>query len=139
MIPKQTNGAFKMREIRFRGVVVNTKSFAYGSYHFSHLEETHCISFVNDLNDDDWHFVKGKTIGQFTGLRDKNGKEIYEGDIVKICNGSINGRPWMDKNKVIAYKEGFFNLPLYCIGEEEDSTHWCEVIGNIHENPELLK
>jgi uncharacterized phage protein (TIGR01671 family) len=81
---------------------------------------------------------------QLTGLPDKNGKEIYEGDILSVCNGSINCTPWMDEPYEVKYvpNKGFA-MCMFCWNEkgesEMDSTHWCEVIGNIHENPELLK
>ena len=78
-------------------------------------------------------------IDQFTGLQDKNGVDIYEGDIVRISNGSINGSYWFEKNRLIKFQKAAFNVPVFCIGEKQTRTHWCEVIGNIHENPELLE
>lgn len=81
-------------------------------------------------------------ITQYIGPKDKNGKEIAEGDILKICNGSINGELWMEPNREIKYYPLGHNLPSWCWDSEGksdmDSTHWCEIIGNIWENPELL-
>jgi uncharacterized phage protein (TIGR01671 family) len=80
---------------------------------------------------------------QYTGLKDKNGKEIFEGDIISVCNGSINCVEWMDDPREVKYtvNKGY-NLPLFCWDENGesnfDSTHWCEVIGNIYENPVLI-
>ena len=81
-----------------------------------------------------------ETIMQYTGLKDKNGKEIYEGDICKTYDWKKNpdgSKTLSDKNKfyynvVIEYK----TIVPFC-GFRIQSTY--EVIGNIYENPELLK
>ncbi len=77
------------------------------------------------------------TIGQYTGLHDKNGKEIYEGDIVKAL---ISGRWFV--GKVIYEHSGFtidvMNNKELEFGRRGIIEHWTEVIGNIYENPELL-
>ena len=79
--------------------------------------------------------VFSKTVGQFTGLFDKNGKEIYEGDIIEC---SITDYP---RKGDIKFHAGSF----YLSGLDGHSDEWiynCAdkiVIGNIHDNPELLK
>lgn len=81
--------------------------------------------------------VYSDTVGQFTGLTDKNGKKIFEGDIVKTSHG---GSTYYAK---IEWDDGSFwvtnhdiQMPSYI---SEVSKTYLEVIGNIHDNPELLK
>lgn len=78
------------------------------------------------------HEIDIATLGQFTGLLDKNGKEIYEGDIVKWM--TIN----MEGNACIDFKNGGFYLQKtgFIVGDNDLEM---EIIGNIYENSELLK
>lgn len=77
--------------------------------------------------------ITPKTLGQFTGLYDKNGKEIYEGDIVRLSRSD-------KKITKVVFEKGKFltklNKSNYSLGGWE--THAIKIIGNIHENPELL-
>ncbi|MDO4782817.1 MAG: YopX family protein [Capnocytophaga felis] len=75
-----------------------------------------------------WVKVKAETIGQFTGLYDKNGKEIYEGDVISIFG----------KNHAVKFKDGMFTI------NDREMRRYIhsiplEVIGNVYENPELVK
>ena len=78
------------------------------------------------------------TIGQYTGLHDKNGKEIYEGDIIQILGGEYEQGfyEWNEKVQIKDLIYDGFNLMMTIsqIGNKA-----IEVIGNIYENPELLK
>lgn len=93
-----------------------------------------------------------KTVGQCTGLKDKNGKLIFEGDVVKLTdtNNNIEWKAYV----VFGNPYGEFNWGwnLMYIGEKtkvdtdillwtemEETGAYCEVIGNVHNNPELLE
>lgn len=79
-----------------------------------------------------------ETVGQYTGLTDKNGNKIFEGDIC-LCNRNISH--YIDK---LAFEIKYDNICFF-IGESltgeiihADEFEWCEIIGNTHENPKLL-
>lgn len=75
-------------------------------------------------------------IMQYTGLKDKNGKEIYEGDILNDGNQIMEVK-WFDKFSCFCLVADRWMFPHF-FGEASDPDN-CQVIGNIYENPELLK
>ena len=72
--------------------------------------------------------VDPSTVGQYTGMKDKNGKRIYEGDILSI---------WNDRHDVVVFEDGAFDLENTSIPIRFANKF--EVIGNITDNPELLE
>lgn len=112
-----------MREIKFRGKRIDNGEWVYGD-----LSQTKHKKFID--NDYDRARVFPETVGQYTGLRDKNGREIYEGDIVHCWGGEYCQGFW-EHNKTITIKDLIYDC--FMIGEYE----FIEVIGNVWENPEL--
>ena len=78
--------------------------------------------------------VKPETLGQFTGLKDKNGKEIYEGDLLKVNNYS-----YVSYEVIWGYSGFRIKASEQIQNEQMPNRTEIIVIGNIHENPELLK
>ena len=138
-----------MREIKFRGLDYYGK-WQYGNYTRKFLPSRDWTG--KKISQPDWvHYitdyeygliaVKPETVGQYTGLKDKNGNEIYEGYILKgYCNGNLTGI------RNVKFGHGAFivesNNPdgYLCLGDLVESLSWSlEVIGNIHENRELFE
>lgn len=140
-----------IRDIKFRGKKIDSDDWMYGYLRevWGEIQRKFVIapakSFECDgYTDTEEDYVKEETIGQFTGLHDKNGKEIYEGDIVRApLLDPIFGDTIKDKsiNASIRYNNGSFVVSYYD-GEHnvyiQDLYDEIEVIGNIHDNPGLL-
>jgi uncharacterized phage protein (TIGR01671 family) len=124
------------REILFRGKTDN--KWVYGVPIYLRKEAYIVRDFcLGGSYTDDW--VEAETVGQFTGLTDKNGKKIFEGDIVKglfLHGSAILG--------IVAFQDGAFGLAWKRGKIDEFSPFPCmcnvdyEIVGNIHDNPELL-
>lgn len=114
-----------MREIKFRGRTPSGK-WVYGDLHIRSCNpHIHSDLFTKTIIDSD-------TVGQFIGLRDKNGKEIYFGDIVRNKYGDTGKVVWFPDCS-IRIDWGGGDIHLIDLDLE------LEVVGNIHDNPELLE
>ena len=121
-----------MREIKFRGF--NGEKWLYGDLAIDYKTKQATIS------DDRWwrHPVRFDTVGQFTGLKDADGREIYEGDILSLREGSDEMIKVIDFYAAITALDfsEMMNLRLLDYYFERGEVH---VIGNIYDNPELLE
>ena len=142
------------REIKFRGLSTTTKTFIYGSLvnnMWTHSEHSKsptgqkvCEIITGNYDGDCWEdaiiehsnmeTVVFESVGQFTGLTDKNGVDVYEDDLIEFF---YDGQYW---SGVVSFKEGSFYIN---VDEIISMFRWYdyserEVIGNIHQNPELL-
>ena len=133
-----------MREYKFRGKDYNNK-WRYGDLVQEKWGQGKAIMIKKDKTA--WSALE-ETIGQYTGLNDENGKEIYEGDIIEFSYDMFVGNfdTFVAKGKVV-FEEGAFYVEVF---ENERTTKdeayllysinldTIEVIGNIYENEELL-
>lgn len=160
-----------MRDIKFRGYDKDTKRWYYGSYvrlerysgyamsqtpeedNKKHQEEAY-DDYILFTEMNDWGLetrklratVDPKSVGQFIGLRDRLGKEIYEGDIIAWCRDEVEDKDGNSKPEkiyyAISYKTEKFTSGFYGRDFVGLTNSWCEksveVAGNIYENPDLV-
>lgn len=117
-----------MRDIKFRAIAINSKDMIYSMTIANGTIKRKKDNYYFEVSPNRWIGVISETIGQYTGLKDKNGKENYEGDIIN------------DQDLIfeIVFQDGCFckknEVGVWILYENK-----FEIIGNIHENKNLLK
>ena len=157
-----------MREILFRGKRLVDDNWVEGYYVKAsdmfnddqydiivRVDVTVCLDIDKF---DGYRPVRPETVGQFTGLTDRNGKKIFEGDIIHVCTEAydwLDEDDWTIKSGVVKFRNGCFVIDgAYTSDDYNDISHFYDlvtthdeyddeiifdVIGNIHDNPELLE
>lgn len=142
-----------MREIKYRGMSLN--GWVYGHYVMLVDSLGEAVDCIWEIGASKGTPVEYKTIGQFTGLKDKNGTEIYEGDIFALevpyvyfeTGETVYQKEYIPvtfkDGKYVLYEQGIRNHDLCDVltGWRIREGYKCsgEIIGNIHEDPHLLE
>lgn len=128
-----------MREIKFRGKCSQSKRWVYGAFVPDATERTHgdmvTWGFIRRHNIESGRMesieVDRKSVGQYTGLKDNNGREIYEGDII-----------WWGKDKPAPASNVIFDDGAFKVSDTRkllaDVLNGAKVISNIHDSPDFL-
>lgn len=123
------------REVKFRGICRDNDD-GNPTWEYGYIGYCDGQCTISD-KDGCGVFVGEGTVGQYAGLKDKNGKEIYEGDILRDSLGWICVVEWDNDNARFLGRHTKSRGDTYIcyVGREPKS----EIIGNIHDNPELLE
>lgn len=147
-----------MREHLYRGRRVDNSELIYGWYAPLVCNDKTIIPAIRDKNGNDWKVIP-ETVEQYAGLTDKNGKMIFEGDIIKARYRPIEYKIPLYAIGNVIFENGTFKISVhisdtakeYKLFEAEnviaysiehnflDRGYVLEIIGNIYENPGLLK
>lgn len=122
-----------MREILFRGKSTHNGEWHYGWLTYSKFHNAYEITDGNGV----YNFVDPDTVGQYTGLQDKNGTKIFDDDLLYYRNSNHDEE---DGTMEVVLEEGAFMIAGDILVPLHETYSWeLEVVGNIYDNPELLE
>lgn len=125
-------------KVKYSGHHLHSGDWIEGNYVYSELQDKHCVNYVNYsygamevIIDEKLVEIDSETLGMWTGLKNNDREMMYEGDIIRDEHREENGK--------IVYDEGGFKVIFGNIISEVSEYTDLVVIGNIHDNPELLE
>ena len=133
-----------MREYKFRGKRLDNGEWVYGSLYGAQYQETGKVGIMTAEQAGDVAIIDevfSQTVGQYAEIKDDDKNDIYEGDIVELCGHLFE----------VVYDYSCFMLNKVSLHKNKNSLHWINtlywrskayslnVVGNIHDNPELLE
>mgnify|MGYP006432317411 CR=1 FL=1 len=142
-----------MRKIKFRGKRTDNRKWKYGFYYYNQKDDVHVIVENTTLDDTEFdvknknilrhHVVDPKTVGQFVGVQDKQGTDIYEDDIIEYGDYSRNVRVRLGSTPQPKIRSKIKINDL--VNSNKPKGNGCFkpehllILGNIHDQPELLE
>lgn len=128
-----------MRESKFRGMSLN--GWVYGCYLIIEQGAAPAESCIWHIGNNEGIPVEIESVGQFTGLHDKNGKEIYKGDIVNYTLQGMHSSHFKETyhTNPVEFSEAAFWLDGVLLSHILEEDNELEIVGNIFENLELLE